>query len=343
MLQRIYGTSFPTKKELDAHLPAKLEGKSNVATIKARERTDLITIQDEIGPGFSALAPQKGSLIRLLIEISGVNPAHQRTATTWSIRLTSPGWICGRPAATWITTAKTCLTSMKLEGSEYQLKPMNCPFHHDLQVSRSYRDLPIRYGEWAPSIVMNEPACCTVCCASVALLRMTRIYSADPIRSKPKSVVCSDFIVFVLGTFGFHEFRDLSLRVPENPSAPMKTGPSPPMPWRRHQEPQRGLSGGSRRRRLLRPKIDIKIKDVLGRSGNVPPCRSTSTIRNGLNSPYTGEDGKHHQPIMIHRALMVPSNASSGILIEHLRRVPVAGSPCRLQCPTITDNQQSSP
>ena len=105
MLQRIYGTSFPNEKELDAHL-AKLEEIKRRDHRKLGKELDLITIQDEIGPGLVLWHP-KGSLIRLLIENFGVNST-SKTATTWSIRLTSPGWICGRPAATSITIAKTC-------------------------------------------------------------------------------------------------------------------------------------------------------------------------------------------------------------------------------------------
>ena len=144
------------------------EGNQTSRPSKARERTCLITIQDEIGPGLVLWHP-KGSLIRLLIE--NFCEQHQRR-----LRL---GLFASRRQAGSVETSghvdyyqtKTCSASMKLEGSEYQLAD-ELPFpHRDLQVSicGATETLPIRYGGWAPSIVMNELACCTVCCASVAL------------------------------------------------------------------------------------------------------------------------------------------------------------------------------
>ena len=146
MLQRIYGTSFPTQAELDAHL-AKLEEIKRRDHRKLGRELDLITIQDEIGPGLVLWHP-KGALVRLLIE------------NFWREQHIQEGYeLVYSPHIARLDLWKTSghvefyrdnmFASMDVEGSEYQLKPMNCPFHIMIYKShlRSYRDLPIRYGE----------------------------------------------------------------------------------------------------------------------------------------------------------------------------------------------------
>ena len=146
MLQRVYGTSFPTQRELDAYL-AKLEEIKRRDHRKLGKELDLISTQDEIGPGLVLWHP-KGSLIRLLIE------------NFWREQHLKDGYeLVYSPHVARLDLWKTSghvdyyrdnmFATMQLEGSEYQLKPMNCPFHIMIYKShlRSYRDLPIRYGE----------------------------------------------------------------------------------------------------------------------------------------------------------------------------------------------------
>ncbi|HSE57422.1 MAG TPA: threonine--tRNA ligase, partial [Nitrospiraceae bacterium] len=146
MLQRIYGTSFPTQAELDAYLH-KLEEIKRRDHRKLGKELDLITIQDEIGPGLVLWHP-KGSLVRLLIENfwreQHLKQGYQLVYSPHVARLDL-----------WKTSGhvdyyrENMFASMKVENSEYQLKPMNCPYHIMVYKShlRSYRDLPIRYGE----------------------------------------------------------------------------------------------------------------------------------------------------------------------------------------------------
>jgi threonyl-tRNA synthetase len=146
MLQRIYGTSFPSQQALDAHL-AKLEEIKRRDHRKLGKELDLITIQDEIGPGLVLWHP-KGALVRLLIE------------NFWREQHLRQGYeLVYSPHVARLDLWKTSghvdyyrenmFASMKVEASEYQLKPMNCPFHIMIYKAhlRSYRDLPIRYGE----------------------------------------------------------------------------------------------------------------------------------------------------------------------------------------------------
>ena len=341
MLQRVYGTSFPTKKELDAHL-AKLEEIKRRDHRKLGKELDLITIQDEIGPGLVLWHP-KGSLIRLLIE------------NFWREQHIKDGYdLVYSPHVARLDLWKTSghvdyyrenmFASMKLEGSEYQLKPMNCPFHIMIYKShlRSYRDLPIRYGELGTVYRYERTG------VLHGLLRVRGFTQDDAhLFCRPDQIEAEvsrvlDFTFFVLGTFGFTEFEIYLSTRPEksvgsDENWTVATNALEAALKSRNVayqvDPGEGVFYG--------PKIDIKIKDVLGRAWQ---C---STVQVDFNNPerfklaYTGEDGKHHQPIMIHRALMGSIERFFGILIEHYAGAfPTWLAPVQAVVLTITDHQQ---
>ncbi|MDE3017743.1 MAG: threonine--tRNA ligase [Nitrospirota bacterium] len=317
MLQRIYGTSFPTQAELDAHL-AKLEEIKRRDHRKLGKELDLITIQDEIGPGLVLWHP-KGALIRLLIE------------NFWREQHLKQGYeLVYSPHVARLDLWKTSghvdyyrdnmFTTMKVEASEYQLKPMNCPFHIMIYKShlRSYRDLPIRYGELGTVYRYERTG------VLHGLLRVRGFTQDDAhLFCRPDQIETEvsrvlDFTFFVLRTFGFSEFEvyvstkpDKAVGSPEN-WALATSALEAALKGRGvayEIDPGEGVFYG--------PKIDIKIKDVLGRAWQ---C---STVQVDFNNPerfgltYTGEDGKAHQPIMIHRALMGSIERFFGILVEH--------------------------
>lgn len=341
MLQRIYGTSFPTQADLDAHL-AKLEEIKRRDHRKLGKELDLITIQDEIGPGLVLWHP-KGALVRLLIE------------NFWREQHLKDGYeLVYSPHVARLDLWKTSghvdyyrdnmFATMKLEGSEYQLKPMNCPFHIMIYKShlRSYRDLPIRYGELGTVYRYERTG------VLHGLLRVRGFTQDDAhLFCRPDQIEAEvsrvlDFTFFILRTFGFNEFEVFLSTRPEKSvgsdenwsiatdalAAALKS-----RGVAYQVDPGEGVFYG--------PKIDIKIKDVLGRSWQ---C---STVQVDFNNPerfdlaYTGEDGKHHRPIMIHRALMGSIERFFGILLEHYAGVfPLWLAPVQAVVLTITDKQQ---
>src|SRR5436853_651463 len=317
MLQRIYGTSFPTQAELDAHL-ARLEEIKRRDHRKVGKELDLISIQDEIGPGLVLWHP-KGATIRLLIE------------NFWRDQHIQNGYeLVYSPHVARLDLWKTSghvdyyrdnmFAPMKVENSEYQLKPMNCPFHIMIYKShlRSYRDLPIRYGELGTVYRYERTG------VLHGLLRVRGFTQDDAhLFCRPDQIEAEvsrvlDFTFFVLRTFGFSEFEVYLSTRPEK-------AVGSPEHWDQATvaleaalkgrgvayqiDPGEGVFYG--------PKIDIKIKDVLGRAWQ---C---STVQIDFNNPerfglaYTGEDGKTHRPIMIHRALMGSIERFFGILLEH--------------------------
>ena len=342
MLQRIYGTSFPSKEALKAHLD-KLEEIKRRDHRKLGKELDLISVQDEIGPGLVLWHP-KGALVRLLIE------------NFWREQHLKAGYeLVYSPHVARLDLWKTSghvdyyrdnmFATMKVENSEYQLKPMNCPFHIMIYKShlRSYRDLPIRYGELGTVYRYERTG------VLHGLLRVRGFTQddahlfcrPDQIESEVSRVL--DFTFFILRTFGFTEFEVYVSTKPEKAVGSAEN-------WAQATsaleaalksrgvayeiDPGEGVFYG--------PKIDIKIKDVLGRSWQ---C---STVQVDFNNPerfdlaYTGEDGKAHRPIMIHRALMGSIERFFGILVEHYAGAfPTWLAPVQAIVLSITDKQQA--
>ena len=342
MLQRIYGTSFPTQAALDAHL-AKLEEIKRRDHRKLGKELDLISMQDEIGPGLVLWHP-KGALIRLLIE------------NFWREQHLQQGYeLVYSPHVArldlWRTSGhldyyrENMFVPMKVEASEYQLKPMNCPFHIMIYKShlRSYRDLPIRYGELGTVYRYERTG------VLHGLLRVRGFTQDDAhLFCRPDQIEAEvgrvlDFTFFVLRTFGFSEFElYLSTR-------PEKAVGSPERWAQATSALEAALKGRGVSYRIdpgegvfYGPKVDIKIKDVLGRAWQ---C---STVQVDFNNPecfglaYIGEDGKAHQPIMIHRALMGSIERFFGILLEHYAGAfPTWLAPVQAKALCITEKQRT--
>jgi len=341
MLQRIYGTSFPTKEELKAHLD-RLEEIKRRDHRKVGKELDLISVQDEIGPGLVLWHP-KGAAIRLLIENfwreQHIKDGYELVYSPHVARLDL-----------WKTSGhvdyyrENMFASMKIEGSEYQLKPMNCPYHIMIYKShlRSYRDLPIRYGELGTVYRYERTG------VLHGLLRVRGFTQDDahlfcrPDQMETEVSRVLDFTFFILKTFGFTEFEVfLSTRPKESVGSDehwtLATSALEAALKSRNINFHLDPGGGA----FYGPKIDIKIKDALGRSWQ---C---STVQVDFNNPerfelsYIGEDGKAHQPIMIHRALMGSIERFFGILIEHYGGAfPTWLAPVQAVVMAITDNQR---
>lgn len=317
MLQRIYGTSFTTKDELDAYLH-KLDEIKRRDHRKLGKELDLVTIQDEIGPGLVLWHP-KGAAIRLLIENfwreQHIKDGYELVYSPHVARLDL-----------WKTSGhvdfykENMFAAMKVENSEYQLKPMNCPYHIMIYKShlRSYRDLPIRYGELGTVYRYERTG------VLHGLLRVRGFTQDDahlfcrPDQMEAEVSKVLDFTFFMLRTFGFSEFEVfLSTRPKESVGTDdhwvLATASLEGALKSRGIAFEVDAGGGA----FYGPKIDIKIKDALGRSWQ---C---STVQVDFNNPerfdlsYISEDGKPHRPIMIHRALLGSIERFIGILIEH--------------------------
>ena len=338
MLQRIYGTSFEDAKALKEYL-AFLEEVKKRDHRRLGKELDLFSISDEIGPGLILWHPN-GAIIRRGIEDfwreEHSKAGYQILFTPHIARLNL--W---QRSGHWDFYRENMYSPMEIEGMEYELKPMNCPFHLYIYKSslRSYRDLPIRYAELGTVYRYERSG------VLHGLLRVrgftqddAHIFCReDQIEDEILKVL--DFTLFILKTFGFDEYDVYLSTRPEKYVGTLEN-------WERSTgalksalevkglsysiDPGEGVFYG--------PKIDIKVKDSLKRAWQ---C---STIQVDFNNPqqfdmsYRGSDGKEHKPIMIHRALMGSLERFFGILIEHYAGVfPVWLAPTQASVLTIAE------
>jgi len=338
MLQRIYGTIFPSKQELKAYLDQLEEIQRRDHRRLGRE-LDLFSLHEEAGPGLVYWHP-KGGRIRTIIE------------DFWRMRHYEGGYeILYTPhigrSWLWETSGHLDFFSegmyapMEIDDQDYYLKPMNCPFHimiYNTDV-RSYRELPLRWAELGTVYRYERSG------VLHGLLR-ARGFTQDDAH-----IICTpdqieDEILGVL-RFSLRLWRDLGF---ENVVAYLATRPEKAV-----GEPERWEQALVSLRKALEvenvayevdegggafygPKIDLKIKDALGREWQM------TTIQFDFNEPerfdmkYTGADGQEHRPYMVHRALLGSLERFFGVLIEHYGGAfPVWFAPVQVRLIPIAD------
>jgi len=342
MLQRIYGTAFWNRKDLDDYLTKLEEAKKRDHRRLGRE-LDLFSIQDEIGPGLVLWHP-KGARIRRVIE-DFWRSEHERRG--YDILFTPHV----ARMDLWETSGhldfyrEYMYSPMDIEDIVYQIKPMTCPFHILIYKSkiRSYRDLPLRWAEIATVYRYERSG------VIHGLLRVrgfsqddAHIFcTADQIEKEVLSVL--DLTVFFLTTFGFDDYEVYLSTRPEKFVGGVEN-------WERATEALRGAlkakglnyetdeGGGA----FYGPKIDLKIKDVLGRAWQCSTIQVDFNLPERFNINFVGDDNSRHPPIMIHRAILGSFERFFGILIEHYGGAfPLWLSPIQVRVATIGEGQIS--
>lgn len=340
MLTRIYGCAFATKKELDAHL-ALLEEIKKRDHRKLGKELDLFSVNEEIGAGLILWHP-KGAMVRRIME-DFWRDEHARAGYDLVFSPHIARLDLWRVSGHLDYYRQSMFGAIEVEGQDYQLKPMNCPFHIQIYKSkvRSYRDLPVRYAELG-TVYRFEPS------GTLHGLLRVRGFTQDdahlflrPEQLDEEIYSLLDFTLFVLRRFGFDRYEVyLSTRPDKYAGTPEN--------WTKAEG---ALKKALERKGLLYevdpgegvfygPKIDIKIKDILGRAWQ---C---STIQVDFNNPerfdacFIGEDGSRRQAIMIHRALMGSLERFFGVLVEHYAGAfPLWLAPVQVDVLPVTDRQ----
>ena len=338
MLQRIYGTAYDSKEKLKEHLDFLEEVKKRDHR-KLGKELDLFSVSDDIGPGLILWHPN-GAIIRKTIEDFWRDEHYKADyKLLYSPHIAKLNlW---QKSGHLDFYRENMYSPMEIEGIDYELKPMNCPFHISVYKSslRSYREFPVRYAELGTVYRYERSG------VLHGLLRVRGFTQDDAHifcredQMEDEILNILDFTLFILKTFGFDSYDVyLSTRpekyvgTPENwekatnalSQALEKKGLSYQV------DPGEGVFYG--------PKIDIKIKDSLNRSWQ---C---STIQVDFNNPerfdinFRGSDGKDHRPIMIHRALMGSLERFFGVLIEHYAGIfPLWLAPVQIGIITIAE------
>jgi threonyl-tRNA synthetase len=320
-LQRIYGTAFFSKKDMDEHF-ARLEEAAKRDHRVLGKQLDLFSIQEVAGAGLIFWHP-KGGIIRKVMEDwmrdECLRRGYQMVFTPHVMRRDL--WrISGQEGF----YAANMYTPMELDDAEYRLKPMNCPGHILIYKNspKSYRDLPQRYAELGNVYRYERSG------TMHGLLRVRGFTQDDahifctPSQIEDEMDACIDFAEAVLKTFGFAEYRvELSAHDPSRPGEFVGKQED----WVRaetaleHVLTRRGLTfkkipgEGA----FYGPKIDFKLVDVLGRLWQLSTVQFDFNLPARFELEYVGEDGERHQPVMVHRALFGSVERFFGVLIEH--------------------------
>ncbi|MCS6817560.1 MAG: threonine--tRNA ligase [Blastocatellia bacterium] len=342
-MQRIYGTSFFTEEELQEFLRRREEAERRDHRKLGRE-LDLFSIQEDYGPGLIFWHP-KGGIIRKEIEDFLKEELLRRgyglvyTPHIAQYRL----W---QQSGHTEFYRESMYAPMRLDEVEYQLKPMNCPFHIGIYASRprSYRELPMRLAEFGTVYRYERSG------VLHGLLRVRGFTQDDahifctPETLKQEIMGCLDLAQLVYRTFGFAYTVELSVRDPNEPDKYM--GGDERWTWAERtlaealEEMDFTYTVIEGEAAFYGPKIDIKVVDAIGRQWQLGTIQLDFNLPERFDLEYVGEDNRPHRPIMIHRAILGSLERFFGILIEHYAGAfPLWLAPVQAIVLPITDKQ----
>ncbi len=340
MLKRVYGISFPSNKELNEYLQMLEEAKKRDHR-KLGKDLDLYSMDDEVGAGLVLWHPN-GAFIRYLIEQYWTE-AHLKAGYKLII---SPH--IGR-SNLWKTSGhldfyhENMYSPMDIEGQEYYLKPMNCPFHISIYKSslRSYRELPMRLAEMGTVYRYERSG------VLHGLMRVRGFTQDDahiictPQQLKEEVVKLLGFSIDLLRHFGFENFQLYLATRPEDAIGDV-------LDWDKATESLRYAldelaldyildeGGGA----FYGPKIDIKIKDALNRAWQCTTIQFDFNLPSRFNMEYISPVNQPQRPFVIHRAVLGSVERFFGTLLEyHAGNLPLWLCPIQLMIIPITESQ----
>ncbi len=317
MLQRIYGTAWESSKALRKHLNwlEEVKKRDHRRLIK---QLDLVSFHEEAGPGLAYWHP-KGAMMRKIIE------------DFWRDRHIEGGYefvYSPHIGKSWLWQTSGHLdfyrdgmySPMDVDGQEYYLKPMNCPFHIMIYQSnlRSYRELPLRWAELGTVYRYEKSGVLHGLMRARGFTQDDAHIICTPEQIESEVLRVLRFSLALLRAFGFEDILAYLSTRPEK-------AVGEPARWEQAQESlkraidEEGLDydvdegGGA----FYGPKIDLHVKDALGRSWQLTTIQFDFNLPERFDMTYVGEDGQEHRPYMVHRALLGSLERFFGILVEH--------------------------
>lgn len=317
MLARIYGLAFKTKKELDAHLLKLKETEKRDHRYLGR-KLKLFSFDKDIGAGLPIWHPRGTVLLKIIKDYLYKELSSQGYEWVESFHIGKLDlW---KKSGHWDFYRENLYPPIKIEKEQYILKPMNCPFHIKVYQSeiRSYKDLPIKYAEFG-TVYRYEK--------SGVLHGLTRVrgFTQDdahvwctPEQLTEETVKLLEHAIKIFKTFGF---KDLGIYLSTKPAKYVGTAEG----WKKatnaleyvlkknklkHQVDE---GGGA----FYGPKIDIKVKDALGREWQCTTIQIDFNLPERFDVTYVDKKGKKQRPYMIHRALLGAFERFVGVLLEN--------------------------
>jgi len=321
MLQRIYGTAWESKEALEEHLH-RIEEAERRDHRKLGRDLDLFSFPDEIGSGLAVFHPKGGVIKRVMEDYVRQRHIEEGFEYVGTPHLTKDQLFYTSGHLPYY--ADTMFPPMEFEGSNYMVKPMNCPMHNLIYRSRgrSYRELPLRLFEFG-SVYRYEKSGVVHGLTRVRGLTQDDSHSYVTAEQAPGEIKhLLDFVLGLLRDFGIDDFYlELSTRDDSKPDKFVGSEEDWAVATKVLEDVaiDSGLElvpdpGGAA---FYGPKISVQAKDAIGRTWQM------STIQYDFNQParfeleYNGADGAKHQPVMIHSAKFGSLERFFGVLVEH--------------------------
>ena len=343
MLQRIYGTAFPSKNRLEEHLKRIEEAKLRDHR-KVGHALDLFSVQDEAGGGLIFWHPNGAAMRREIEDFWKSEHVRRGYQLVHSPHIAQ--------VELWQRSGHTDfyrenMYFLPVDEKEYVLKPMNCPFHVMIykRKKHSYRELPIRIAELG-TVYRYEKSGVLHGLARVRGFTQDDAHifcTPEQVEQEIQGVL--DFVQYMLSTFGFTEYRvDLSVRDPNRKQDYLGSDQA----WelaegalekvvRRANLPYHRAEGEAV---FYGPKIDIQLTDAIGRRWQCSTIQFDFNLPERFDVAYVGPDGHEHRAYMVHRALLGSLERFFATLIEHYGGdFPVWLAPVQVQIITIADAQ----
>ncbi len=317
MLQRIYGVAFESQEELEDYLSRQAEATKRDHR-KLGKELDLFSTHEEIGPGLICWHP-RGALIRQIIEdfwrAEHIKRGYDIVYTPHIAKLDL--W---KTSGHWEFYRDYLFSPMEIEGQQYMLRPMNCLGHILIYKSklRSYRILPLRYAELGTVYRYERTG------VLYGLARVRGFTQDDahifcrPDQVEEEVMEVLKLAQFMMTTFGFDEYELLLSTRPEKYAGTAQMWEEATESLKRvldrldlryEVDPGEGVFYG--------PKIDIKVKDVLGHVWQGPTIQVDFNLPQRFDVCYIGEDGLEHNVVMIHRTVLGSMERFLACLTEH--------------------------
>jgi threonyl-tRNA synthetase len=342
MLQRIYGVTFPTQKELDDYLH-RLEEAKRRDHRKLGAELELFLFTPAVGAGLPIWLP-KGTVVRETLEAFLRDEQRKRgylpvvTPHIANLNLY-------RQSGHYPYYKESQFAPILMDGEDFMLKPMNCPHHHQVYLAkpRSYRDLPIRLAEFGTVYRFEQSG-------ELNGLTRVRCFTQDDShlyvrQDQLKEELCNviELTQLVFASLGFKEFKTrLSFRDPKNTE---KYG-GPDDLWVQAEKDIKEAADAMKLNYLVGigeaafygPKIDFMVQDALLRTWQLGTVQVDYVMPERFQLEYTGSDGQKHRPVIIHRAPFGSLERFIGILIEHYAgEFPLWLAPVQAVVMPITD------
>ncbi|MFA5125565.1 MAG: threonine--tRNA ligase [archaeon] len=319
-LQRIYGISFKTQKELDEWIETRKKAEEN-SHIKLGKELDLYLISEQVGKGLPIWCPN-GTMLRMQLQDLLVKEQIKRGYSfviTPHIGRLELFKISGH----YDNYREMMYAPIKIEDEEYLLKPMNCPFHiqYYMKGQHSYRDLPMRLSEMGTVYRYEKSG------ELSGLLRVRGFTQDDAHIFCTEDQVKTEFngvFDLVMKIMGILKLKDFRVRIgTRDPTSSKYIGD--PAHWERAtqeiievlKDKKINFEVNPGDAAFYGPKADILVKDALGREWQTGTIQLDYNLPERFQLEYTGQDGQKHRPVMIHRAPFGSFERFTGVIIEH--------------------------